>query len=116
VSNDGKIRIDIPKGKIAKFCNRCKIQEFALFGLVLRDDFCPNSDIDILVTFSEDAKHTLFDLVHMENELKQIFGRDVDIVSRRGIEASRNYIRRNAILNSIKVLKIFSMDFSVKTP
>jgi len=96
----GKLRIDLPVEKIKEFCKKWKIQEFALFGSVLREDFRPDSDIDILVTFSEEAKHTLFDLVHMEKELKEIFGREVDIVSRRGIETSRNYIRRNAILNS----------------
>lgn len=96
--------IDIPKETIAEFCIKWKIREFALFGSVLRDDFRPDSDIDVLVTFKEDAKHTLFDLVHMEKELKEIFGREVDIVSRRGIEASRNYIRRNAILNSAEAV------------
>jgi predicted nucleotidyltransferase len=95
-----KKQIDLPKAKIAEFCNKWNIREFSLFGSVLREDFRPDSDIDVLVTFGEDAKITLFDLVHMENELKEIFGREVDIVSRRGLESSRNYIRRNAILNS----------------
>lgn len=99
-----KIRIDIPYEKIAAFCKKWKIREFALFGSVLRDDFGSDSDIDVLVTFGEEAKHTLFDLVHMEDELKEIFGREVDIVSRRGIESSRNYIRRNAILNSAETV------------
>jgi len=99
-----KPHIDLPKAKIAEFCKKWKIREFSLFGSVLREDFRPDSDIDVLVTFSEDAKHTLFDLVHMENELKEIFGRDVDIVSRRGIESSRNYIRRNAIINSAEAV------------
>lgn len=97
-------RIDIPKTKIAEFCKKWKIREFALFGSVLRDDFRPDSDIDVLVTFSEDVKHTLFDIVHMEKELKEIFKREVDIVSRRGIESSRNYIRRNAILSSAEAV------------
>ena len=96
--------IEIPKEKIAKFCKKWKIREFSLFGSVLRDDFRSDSDIDVLVTFSEDAKHTLFDLVHMESELKQMLGHDVDIVSRRGLESSRNYIRRNAILNSAEAV------------
>src|SRR5659263_368879 len=99
-----KPHIDIPADKIEDFCKKWKIQEFALFGSVLREDFRPDSDIDVLVTFSEEAKHTLFDLVHMENELKDIFGREVDIVSRRGIETSRNYIRRNAIINSAEAV------------
>ena len=100
----GKINIDIPKEKIAEFCRKWKIREFSLFGSVLRDDFKPESDVDVLVTFDEDARHTLFDLGHMENELKEILGRNVDLVSRRGIETSRNYLRRNAILNSAELI------------
>jgi len=99
-----KPHIDIPGTKIAEFCKKWKIREFALFGSVLRDDFRPDSDIDVLVTFSDDARHTLFDIVRMEKELKEIFKRDVDIVSRRGIESSRNYIRRNAILSSAEAV------------
>ena len=97
-------QIELPREKIAEFCKKWKIHEFAFFGSVLRDDFRPDSDIDVLVTFEEDARHTLFDLVHMQDELKQIFGRDVDIVSRRGIESSRNHIRRDAILNSAEAI------------
>ncbi len=66
-----KPHIDLPKTKIAEFCKKWKIREFSLFGSVLRKDFRPDSDIDVLVTFSEDAKHTLFDLVHMENDSKR---------------------------------------------
>ena len=95
-----KIYIDIPREKINEFCTRWKIREFAPFGSVLREDFGPESDIDVLVTFDEDARRTLFDIVDMEEELKEIFGRSVDIVSRRGIEASRNPIRKKAILSS----------------
>lgn len=100
----GSIQIEIPKEKIAGFCQKWKIREFALFGSVLSEDFSSDSDIDVLVTFSEGAKHTLFNLVNMENELEEIFGRKVDIVSRRGIESSRNYFRRNAILNSAEAV------------
>jgi predicted nucleotidyltransferase len=96
----GRVHIDVPIERIAAFCEKWKIREFALFGSVLREDFNPDSDIDILVTLSEDAEHSLFDLVHMEDELEELFGRSVDVVSRRGVEASRNYIRKNTILNS----------------
>ncbi|MFO7556967.1 MAG: nucleotidyltransferase family protein [Desulfobacterales bacterium] len=99
-----KIQIHIPKKKIAEFCKKWEIRELHLFGSVLRKEFCSDSDIDVLVTFDENAKHTLFDLVNMENELKDIFGREVDIVSRRGIESSRNYLRKNAILNSAEAV------------
>ncbi|HEY9620024.1 MAG TPA: nucleotidyltransferase family protein [Crinalium sp.] len=95
---------ELPIIQIQEFCQRWQIVEFALFGSVLRDDFRPDSDIDVLVTFSSEAHHTLFDLVHMENELKEIFQRDVDLVSRRGIEQSRNYLRRHAILSSAQVI------------
>ena len=97
-------RIDIPSDKIADFCRRWQITELALFGSVLRDDFGPHSDVDVLVGFGEDARHTLFDLDKMELELKEIIGREVDLVSRRGLEASRNYLRRNSILKSAQVI------------
>jgi predicted nucleotidyltransferase len=98
------IGIKLPKDKIADFCHRWQIVELALFGSVLRDDFRPDSDVDVLVTFAPDARWGLFDLVHMQDELKAIFEREVDLVSRRGIEASRNYIRRKAILDSTEVI------------
>ena len=93
-------RIAIPTDGIAAFCERWQVTELALFGSVLRDDFRPESDIDVLIAFREGARHTLFDMVHMEEELKALFGREVDLVSRRGIERSRNHLRRKAILES----------------
>ena len=95
-----KLPINIPRERIAAFCMKWDIVEFSLFGSVLRDDFNYDSDIDVLVSFAESAKHTLYDLVRMENELKEIFDHEIDIVSKHAIEASRNYLRRNAILNS----------------
>lgn len=100
----GKVNIDLPKDKIAEFCKKWKIREFSIFGSVLREDFQPDSDIDVLVTFSEDAKHTLFDMVHMKEEIEQIFGRKVDLVSRRGVESSRNYLRKQAILGTAEAI------------
>ena len=92
------MRVSIPHDKVSMFCERWKVSELSLFGSVLRDDFGPDSDIDILVTFDDDATPTLFDLVHMKNELKELFGRNVDLVSRRGLESSRNHLRRDTIL------------------
>lgn len=100
----GKINIDLPKDKIAEFCKKWKIREFSIFGSVMREDFQPDSDIDVLVSFSEDAKHTLFDMVHMKEEIEQIFGRKVDLVSRRGVESSRNYLRKQAILGTAEAI------------
>ena len=96
--------IPVQKEEIADFCRRWKIVEFALFGSALREDFRADSDVDVLVTFSDDAQWTLLDYVDMQDELKGLFGRDVDLVSRRGIERSRNYLRRKAILDSAEVV------------
>ena len=96
--------IPIPEDKITAYCRRWKITELALFGSILGDDFGPDSDIDVLVTFVPDTKWTLFDHVEMQDELKHLLARDVDLVSKRGIENSRNYIRRKEILGSARVI------------
>ena len=98
------VPIPLDQHQIAAFCHRWDIIEFSLFGSVLRDDFRPHSDVDILVTFALDAHRTLFDMVHMQEQLQKMFKRKVDLVSRRGIEASRNAIRRHAILSSAEVV------------
>ena len=97
-------QIEIPRDAVEAFCRRWQIKELSLFGSVLRDDFRPDSDVDVLVGFDPEARHTLFDLARMQEELQEILGRNVDLVSRRGIEMSRNYIRRRAILNSVEVV------------
>lgn len=94
------MKIDIPKEKIAAFCRKWNIVELSLFGSVLRDDFRPDSDVDVLVTFSRDANWSLLDHIGMEDELSAIFGRKVDLINRRAIERSENYIRRKAILET----------------
>ena len=96
--------IELPMEKIVEFCDRWQVTEFALFGSVLRDDFRPDSDIDVMVQFHSEAHPTLFDLADMEDELKTLFQRDVDLVTRKGIETSRNYLRRKAILSSAQVI------------
>jgi predicted nucleotidyltransferase len=97
----GKASIDLPREEITEFCRKWKIREFALFGSVLRDDFNPHSDIDVLVSFGSDADWSLFDHIRMEEELGAILGHKVDMVTRRAIERSHNWIRRKAILESI---------------
>ena len=99
-------RIAIPTAGIAAFCERWQVTELALFGSVLRDDFRPDSDIDVLVAFSAGARHTLFDMVDMEAELKALFGREVDLVERVGIERSRNHLRRKAVLQSAETIYV----------
>ena len=94
------IKISIDQEKVAKFCHRWKIAEFALFGSVLRDDFSPESDVDVLVSFKPDADWSLLDHIEMEEDLSLILGRKVDLVSRRAIEHSENWLRRKAILET----------------
>ena len=91
--------IDIPidSDRIADFCRRWKVTELALFGSVLRDDFRPDSDVDVLVTFEPGAPWSLWDLSTMREELEEIFGRKVDLVEKKGL---RNPFRRQAILSS----------------
>ena len=99
-----KAKIAIPETALKAFCQRWQITELALFGSVLREDFGPGSDIDLLVRFQPGARRSLFDLVDMEDELSKLFGRKVDLVTRSAIENSRNYLRRNMILHSAKVI------------
>ena len=94
-------KIDIPKEKIEDFCRRWKIKEMAIFGSALRDDFGPESDIDLLVTFSEEARWSLFDWLEMIEELKKITGRDIDLVDRESI---RNPFRRRSILARMEAI------------
>jgi predicted nucleotidyltransferase len=98
------MKLDLPQKKIADFCRKWRIKEFALFGSVLGSEFRPDSDVDVLVTFAPNARWTLFDHVEMQEELRSILGRDVDLVSRHGIERSRNQTRRQAILDSARVI------------
>jgi uncharacterized protein len=92
------------KDMLAAFCRRHAIRELALFGSVLREDFRPDSDVDILVEFEPEAHHGLFDLAGMQAELEQILGRQVDLIEKSAIEKSRNYIRRKAILSSAETV------------
>ncbi len=100
-------KIEIPQDEIADFCRRWKITEMALFGSVLREDFGPESDVDVLVRFSPNHRWSLFDHVEMQEELKELFGREVDLVNRQAIEQSHNPIRRKEILESAEVVHVF---------
>lgn len=99
-----KAQIDIPQDKIAEFCGKWKIIEFALFGSVLRDDFRPDSDVDVLVTFGADADWGFEHLLDMKEELEALFGRSVDLVEKRLVEESPNYIRRKHILSHMETV------------
>ena len=97
-------RAHAPRDQIVAFCRRWRITELALFGSVLRTDFGPDSDVDVLVSFEPRVPHTLLDIVRMQDELSAIFGRQVDLIERTAVEQSRNYIRRNAILQTAETI------------
>ena len=92
--------ITIDQQQLQAFCVRWHISALALFGSVLRDDFRPDSDVDVLVTFAPDTRYTLFDLAKIALDLEEVLGRPVDLLERRWIEASHNPIRRQEILTS----------------
>ena len=96
--------IPLPLDELRAFCERWGLRQLAVFGSILRADFRPDSDVDFLFVARPDATIDLFDLARMERELAQIVGRDVDLVSRRAIERSPNWIRRKSILDSAMVL------------
>src|SRR5215471_12314769 len=96
--------LQIPEDRIADFCQRWKIREFALFGSVLRQDFRPESDIDVLVSFAPDAAWRFYDLMDMKEELEALFGRRVDLVEKHLVENSENYIRRKHILGNMETI------------
>jgi predicted nucleotidyltransferase len=87
---------------LAEYCRRWKIKELLIFGSVLRANYTPNSDIDMLVSFFDDASWGLFEHLIMEEELSAMLGRKVDLVTRRAVERSSNWIRRQAILAEVQ--------------
>lgn len=90
--------------KIAEFCRKWNVTEFSLFGSVLRDDFRPDSDVDVLLAFAPEAGISLFDYAAMQDELEAIFGRTVDVVSRSSVAGTENPFRRSAILGSARAI------------
>ena len=97
--------ITLPEPQLLQFCQHWQITRLALSGSVLRPDFNPKtSDIDILVDFDEAARHTLLDFVEMQDQLIEIFDRKVDLISRKGVEDSRNSERKREILSSAQTI------------
>jgi uncharacterized protein len=94
-------KFTLPREKIAEFCKRWSITEFSVFGSVLRDDFRPDSDIDVLVSIDPKAHIGLFELIDMKLELEKMFKRPVDLVEKEGL---RNPYRRQEILRTAQVV------------
>ncbi|MGF1481828.1 MAG: nucleotidyltransferase family protein [Cyanophyceae cyanobacterium] len=92
------------QNRLAEFCQKWQIVQLACFGSVLRDDFRPDSDIDLLVDFAPRANLGLLDFIRLENELSALLGRPVDLVEKSAVETSPNWIRRTEILNTAQVI------------
>jgi hypothetical protein len=94
-------RIPIDKEKVAEFCKRRRIRRLSLFGSVLRDDFGPESDVDVLVEFEPGAGITFTNRVEILDELSAMFGREADVVDRRALN---NPYRRHEIVSSAEIV------------
>lgn len=94
----------VPDEELDRFCERWRIRELSVFGSAARGELDEESDIDLLVVFDDDADWSLLDHVDMEEDLSEIAGRDVDLITRRSIERSRNWIRRDDILSSSELV------------
>ena len=97
-------RLKIQPVQLEEICQRWQITELALFGSVLRDDFNPQSDVDILVSFAKSTKITFFDLDAIEEQLSKLLNRSVDLVTRQAVEQSHNWIRKQNILGNSRVI------------
>jgi len=93
--------LPIPAERIADFCRKWNVAELSLFGSILRDDFRPDSDVDVLVAFPPGFSPSLEDWLAMEDELQAMFGREIDLVERRCVT---NPFRRYEILTTRRIL------------
>jgi predicted nucleotidyltransferase len=93
-------KIAIPQDKIADFCRRNQVRTISLFGSVLREDFGPESDVDVLVEFEPEARIGFMALGRMQRELAELLGRSVDLVPRDGLKP----LIRDSVLDGAQVL------------
>lgn len=94
-------QLPIPDERIRDFCRRHHVRSLALFGSVLREDFGPDSDVDVLVDFEPDAPVSLLEIVDMQDELEALLERSVDLVDLKGL---RNPFRRHEILRTRQII------------
>jgi predicted nucleotidyltransferase len=96
--------IPVPTDRLAAFCDKWGLCRLELFGSILRDDFKPESDVDVLVSLREGIAPTFMGMLDMKEELESLFARRVDLLRRQAVEVMRNSYRRNSILNSAAVV------------
>jgi predicted nucleotidyltransferase len=94
------MKLQVNREKLGQFCRERGIARLELFGSALREDFRDDSDVDLLCMMRPDVKCGLFEWVAIKLAFEELFGRPVDLVSRPGIEASKNRFRKHAILTT----------------
>jgi predicted nucleotidyltransferase len=94
--------ISVNRDALASICKKWGIGSVAIFGSAIRDDYSPQSDIDLLIEYLPGVRHSLFEYGSMNEDFSQVFGRTVDLIHAEGIRRSRNPIRREHILRSAK--------------
>lgn len=101
-----QLKIQLSQPELAAFCQKWKIKEMSFFGSVLREDFRSDSDIDIIVSFEDNSTWGILELVRMKRELKTLLGREVDLMTKKSIEQSHNWIRRQEILGTAQIVYV----------
>jgi hypothetical protein len=98
--------LHLPLAAISQVCQAHRIKTLALFGSAVREDFRADSDVDVLVEFAPEAAPDFAEVVAVQEALERLIGRPVDLLERRAVEQSRNYIRRRAILSRIEPIYV----------
>ncbi len=96
--------IKIPEDRLSEICKKYLVKELAVFGSALRNDFNKGSDVDLLIEFKPEAKISLFDLIDLKEDFEELFGREVDVVTKNAINRSHNQIRKKAILENNRTI------------
>lgn len=91
--------LDLSEKDLSGFCSRWQIEQLELFGSTLSGTARADSDIDLLVSFSKSARWSLLDHIKMERELSALVGKQVDLVSKRAVLRSDNFLRRDTVLS-----------------
>lgn len=102
----GRVNVQYDEAALRLFCERWKVRELCLFGSALREDFNEESDVDVLVSFAPGADWSWADWFQMTDEIKEVFGRKVDLVSRSAVERSENPYRKRHILSHLETLYV----------